>query len=138
VVRLELVGTLIILLACLCAVFQHDSQNAGLAGLSISYALSVTQALNWAVRMSADIEANFVAVERVEQYSKIPGEATQKTPGDSTIDVKWPRDGEIRCKEAKLRYRTGLPLILKGLDLVIPAQSKIGVVGRTGAGSKQI
>ena len=54
-VRLELVGTMIITLACLCAVWEHvsigpDVTFAGLAGLSITYALSVTQSLNWTVR----------------------------------------------------------------------------------------
>ena len=54
-VRLELVGTMIITLACLCAVWEHvsigpDEIFAGLAGLSITYALSVTQSLNWTVR----------------------------------------------------------------------------------------
>lgn len=140
-IRLEMVGTVIILLACLFAVSSktgNDSTFAGLAGLSISYALSVTQSLNWSVRMSADIEANFVAVERIEQYSNIPREAPRKTPQDILVDVKWPREGEIRFEGAKLRYRKGLPLVLKGLNLVIPAQSKIGVVGRTGAGSKRI
>lgn len=54
-VRLELIGTLIIFSACLCAVLEHPRQAgneafAGLAGLSISFALSVTQSLNWSVR----------------------------------------------------------------------------------------
>jgi len=31
----------------------------------VSYALSITQALNWMVRMACDIEANIVAVERL-------------------------------------------------------------------------
>ena len=31
-----------------------------------------------------------------------------------------------------------MPLVLKGLDLVIPAKSKVGVVGRTGAGKSTL
>ena len=54
-IRLELVGTLIIFFACFCAVMEHPRQAGnevfvGLAGLSISFALSVTQSLNWSVR----------------------------------------------------------------------------------------
>ena len=71
-VRLEMVGTFIIFLAAFCAVMEHskyggDETFAGAAGLSISFALSVTQSLNWSVRMSSDLEANMVAVERIEQ-----------------------------------------------------------------------
>jgi ATP-binding cassette subfamily C (CFTR/MRP) protein 1 len=52
-VRLELIGTIIVFSACMAAVLEKrsisagDEVFAGLAGLSISYALSVTQSLNW-------------------------------------------------------------------------------------------
>jgi len=142
-VRLELVGTLIITFACLCAVAEHgarggDANFAGLAGLSVSFALSVTQSLNWSVRMGSDLEANMVAVERVEQYCRIPGEAPRETDKDKRIDPKWPGRGAIKFRGARMRYRPGLPLVLKGLDLDIPARSKVGIVGRTGAGKSTL
>lgn len=72
-VRLEFMGTVIIAATCLAAVFEKrnfldgDAIFAGLAGLSISYALAVTQELNWAVRVGSDFEANMVSVERIRQ-----------------------------------------------------------------------
>ena len=136
-VRLELVGTLIITFASLSAVAEHalagaDEVFAGLAGLAISYALSVTQSLNWSVRMASDMEANMVAVERVQEYIKLESEGDRHTPVDDTLPSNWPSQGKLEMKGAKLRYRPGLPLVLKGLDLNIPAGSKVGVVGRTG------
>jgi ATP-binding cassette, subfamily C (CFTR/MRP), member 1 len=136
-VRLELIGTLIITFASLVAVLDHatsgaDETFAGLAGLSISYALSVTQSLNWSVRMASDMEANMVAVERLEEYTRIESEGERITATDKLLSNTWPSKGEIRFQNAKLRYRPGLPLALKGLDLLIPAGSKVGVVGRTG------
>lgn len=142
-VRLELAGTLIIAFSCICAIAQHgakagDSSYAGLAGLSITFALSVTQSLNWSVRMRSDFEANMVAVERVRQYSTLEKEAPQHLSKDSNIIPDWPNNGVIEFKAAKLRYRPGLPLVLKGMSLVIPARTKVGVVGRTGAGKSTI
>ena len=81
--------------------------------------------------MASDLEANMVAVERIQQYFKIPGEASRLTLIDDTL-TNWPKEGKIDFVNAKLRYRPGLPLVLKGLNLSIPAQSKVGVVGRTG------
>ncbi len=138
-VRLEMVGSLIICSACLLAVLEHRNMGgnetfAGLAGLSISFALSVTQSLNWSVRMSSDLEANMISVERIRQYCQIASEAPPYLPNDDTLRMAWPWDGKIVFSSAKLRYRPGLPLVLKGLDIEIPAMSKIGVVGRTGAG----
>ena len=136
-VRLELVGTFIIAFACLSAVAEQlysgaDPVFAGLAGLAISYSMSVTQSLNWSVRMASDMEANMVAVERVQEYTELAREGDRQTSVDKSLPEGWPCYGEIEMKGAKLRYRAGLPLVLKGLDIKIPSGSKIGVVGRTG------
>lgn len=137
-VRLELIGTFIIFAACASAVFEKwnhpggDEVFAGLAGLSISFSLSVTQTLNWLVRVGSDFEANMVSVERIKQYCNLNHEAAHETDADSDLSRNWPAGGVIEFKEAKLRYRPGLPLVLKGLDLRIPGQSKVGIVGRTG------
>jgi ABC-type multidrug transport system fused ATPase/permease subunit len=141
-VRLELIGTLIITFACLCAVVEHTSVNgdetrAGLFGLAISFSLSITQSLNWSVRMASDFEAQMVAVERVKDYCDLPEEAARSCDGDKKLLAvpsgrdRWPR-GEIMFENVKLRYRPELPLVLKGLNIHIPAGSKVGVVGRTG------
>ena len=138
-VRLELVGTILISLACICSVAEHpfragDGTFAGLAGLSRSFALSVTQSLNWSVRMASDLEAGMVAVERVLDYCKVDTEAAYWTHEDDKLRPSWPSGGRISFQEAKLRYRPGLPLVLRGLDIEIPERAKVGVVGRTGAG----
>lgn len=39
---------------------------------------------------------------------------------------------QVVFDHVEMRYRPGLPLVLKGLSVRIPAASKCGVVGRTG------
>jgi ATP-binding cassette, subfamily C (CFTR/MRP), member 1 len=139
-VRLELLGTGIILVACLAAILDHDAERgnqyfAGLAGLSISYAISVTQSLNWTVRVGSDLEANMVCVERLVEYCSLESEASVHTDYDTKLSKLWPGKGEIEFQNVKLRYRPGLPLVLNDLNLKIPAQSTVGIVGRTGAGN---
>jgi len=142
-IRLEFAGTMIVMFACLVAILGHNQLGAnehfaGLAGLSISFALSITSTLNWTVRMASDLEGNFVAVERIQQYMTIPGEAPRLTNLDESLSINWPIEGRIEFINAKLRYRMGLPLVLKGLNISIPARSKVGVVGRTGAGKSTL
>ena len=142
-VRLELIGTCIVFAACLAAVAEHDAMSgdetfAGLAGLSISYALSATQSLNWTVRVGSDFEAHMVSVERLDQYSTLQSEAPITTELDSTLPAAWPSKGVIEFQGVRLRYRPELPLVLNGLDLHIPSQCKVGIVGRTGAGTLAI
>jgi len=142
-IRLELVGTLVITLACLLPVWHRhvlgvDPKFAGLAGLAISYALSITQALNWSVRMASDLEASMISVERVRSYCQVESEAPRDTDGDDSLPKSWPSGGSIVFQEASLRYRPGLPRVLKGLNIELPKRSKVGVVGRTGAGKSTL
>ena len=87
--------------------------------------------------MASDMEGNFVAVERILQFSAMKGEASRLTQLDLTLE-NWPVEGRIEFVNATLRYRPGLPLVLKGLNISIPAKSKVGVVGRTGAGKSTL
>ena len=36
--------------------------------------LQVTQALNWMVRMTSELEANIVSVERTKEYAEVENE----------------------------------------------------------------
>jgi ATP-binding cassette subfamily C (CFTR/MRP) protein 1 len=74
-VSLEIVGACILLLAALYAVFGRDSISPAIAALSLTYALQVSQTLRILVRMTAEMETNIVAVERIEEYSTVPQEA---------------------------------------------------------------
>jgi len=136
-VRLEMVGNLIIFCSALLAVLGKDSLTPGLVGLSVSYALSVTQTLNWLVRMTSELETNIVAVERLKEYSETQCEAEWKLESDEKL-VEWPEKASIEFKNVNARYREGLPLVLKDLSFAIEAGQKVGIVGRTGAGKSSV
>jgi ATP-binding cassette subfamily C (CFTR/MRP) protein 1 len=76
------------------------------------------------------------SVERVLHYGDLPQEDTIKSPFEPP--PSWPEKGEIEFKDVKLRYRDGLPLVLKGLSFKVRAGEHVGVVGRTGAGKTSI
>lgn len=50
----------------------------------------------------------------------------------------WPKNGEISIANLYVRYREGLPFVIKGLSLKIQPGEKLGVVGRTGAGKSTL
>lgn len=103
-------------------------------GLAISLSLNCTQSLNWSVRMSSDLESQMVSVERIKTYSAIeqePPHFPSETDNMNRID-RWPSKGAIDFINVEMRYRPGLPLVLKGLNLSIKGSEKIGIVGRTG------
>ncbi|KAJ8319363.1 hypothetical protein KUTeg_004454 [Tegillarca granosa] len=136
-IRLEFVGNCIVFFAALFAVIGRDSLSAGIVGLSITYALNVTQTLNWLVRMTTELETNIVAVERVKEYSETPTEAPWVIE-DNRPEQKWPDSGRVVFNDYGVRYREGLDLVLKGISCTIEPGEKIGIVGRTGAGKSSL
>lgn len=131
--RLEFVGSLVVLLSGVFAVASFGTIDSATVGLSVTYALSVTQTLNWMVRMSCDLEANIVSVERIKEYSVLKNEAPGVIP-ENRPPPSWPNAGLVKFQNYSTRYREGLDLVLKNITFHINPREKIGVVGRTGAG----
>jgi ABC-type multidrug transport system fused ATPase/permease subunit len=134
--RLEFVGNCVVFGAAIFAVLSRSSLAAGLVGLSITYALQLTSQLNWMVRMSTDVENELVAVERCIQYTQLEPEAPLIV--EPRPPANWPTDGAIVFSSLSLRYREGLPLVLRNITCKINSREKIGVVGRTGAGKSSL
>ncbi|XP_063439571.1 multidrug resistance-associated protein 1-like isoform X1 [Mytilus trossulus] len=134
--RLEFIGNLIVFSAALFAVVS-DNISGGLVGLSVSYALQVTSALNMLVRNSSDLETNVVSVERLKEYAEVETEAEwirpfRRPPHD------WPNTGACNFIDYKTRYREGLDLVIRGISCQILGGEKVGIVGRTGAGKSSL
>lgn len=113
----------------------RDTLSPSVVGLSVSYSLQITAILNFLVRMTAEVETNIVAIERIEQYTNLSQEAPWKL---NEIEKSWPQHGEIEFSNYQLRYREGLDLVLKGISFSIKECEKVGIVGRTGAGKSSL
>ncbi|KAH7002019.1 P-loop containing nucleoside triphosphate hydrolase protein [Ilyonectria destructans] len=139
-VRLEFIGAIVILAAAGFAVIEVANGvdlKPGAVGLAMSYALQITTSLNWIVRQTVEVETNIVSVERVLEYAALPSEAPEII-ADRRPSVSWPAKGEVDFINYSTRYREGLDLVLKNINLDIKSHEKIGVVGRTGAGKSSL
>jgi ABC-type multidrug transport system fused ATPase/permease subunit len=139
-VRLEFLGSVIILAAAglaIISVASHSGLTAGTVGLAMSYALQITQSLNWIVRQTVEVETNIVSVERVLEYAALPSEAPEII-SKNRPPISWPSQGAVAFNNYSTRYRPGLDLVLKNINLSIKPKEKIGVVGRTGAGKSSL
>jgi ABC-type multidrug transport system fused ATPase/permease subunit len=115
-----------------------DVLDAGVVGLSVSYAMTITQTLNWMVRQFCEIETNIVAVERLKEYIDLDREGGGNGISARNVDDSWPSNGLIEFRNYSARYREGLELALRDLSLTIRPGEKVGIVGRTGAGKSSM
>ena len=136
-VRLEFVGNLIVFASALFAVTELGTSNPALAGLTISYALTVTSTLNLMVRGSVDLENNLVSAERCIEYTRVPSESAWYNEATKP-NKSWPDNGVIQFDNYSTRYRQGLDLVLRRVSFQSKPCEKIGIVGRTGAGKSSL
>ncbi|CAH4037822.1 unnamed protein product [Pieris brassicae] len=134
-IRLEMIGNVIIFFAALSVVLGRETIDPGIVGLSVTYALQITQILNWLVRMTSEVETNIVAVERIKEYSDTPSEAAWNLPNGP--GSTWPETGALQLDGLTICYRPGEP-VLRDLTCTVSPREKLGIVGRTGAGKSTL
>ena len=138
-VRFEIMTIICILFVGIYVIVANVS--AGIAGASLMNIMLITRTLTTFVRTTVDLELAMNSVERVDYYTSYLPEESQKQNQDFpdvTIPKKWPYEGNIIFDKVSLRYREGLDNSLENLSFNIPAGSRVGIVGRTGAGKSTI
>ncbi|ORX52502.1 hypothetical protein BCR36DRAFT_324258 [Piromyces finnis] len=133
--RLETIGAFLVFFAAMSGIILKKSISPALLGLSLSYSLSVTGNLNWAVRQFSETEVHMNAAERLSHYANEIDTENQK---GLDVPKDWPQNGKIEIKDLTMKYAPHLPPVLNSISLDIQANEKIGVVGRTGAGKSSI
>lgn len=134
--RIELIGSSIVLCSCVLVITLNDTLDLepGIAALLIIWSSNFTVTLGFMVDYFAEGEAAITSIERVDAMLSIDHEKEMSTPKSMQPKPTWPEKGTLQFESVSLRYRDGLPLALNSLSFTIPAGSRCGVVGRTGAG----
>ena len=120
-----------LLICCIVEVLTHLVVLL-ISGLAISMLIQLSGLFQWCVRQSAEVVNMMVAVERVVSYRDLPSEASLNNEYDKKVQQDWPEVGGIDVKDLSVRYRSGLPLSLRGLTFKVNGGSRVGIVGRTG------
>ena len=108
--------------------------SASLAGLALNFSLEFTQSVFWVLRRYADIEMDMNSLERITEFCAIPVESTDGL----SPPAHWPSSGRIDISDLSVGYAPDLPPVLRGVTFSCPPNSRVGIVGRTGAGKSSL
>jgi len=121
----------------------YKGVEPGLFGMALYYLIVIGSNSILTTRQSLQITISMQHAENVFQYCEVEQEPKPSPHDkDSLLDRYnegiWPPHGEIVFKEVYLKYPGTNNYALCGVDFKIPAGSKVGIVGRTGAGKSSM
>ncbi|KAL3420415.1 ABC transporter [Phlyctema vagabunda] len=138
-IRLNLIGNVLMLITTLLVTTNNANLNPSLSAVILNYVLQVVYQMQFLVKQLAQVENSMNSAERIIYYgNQLPSEIEPAANVLLKPAPSWPEKGEIRFENVQMRYRDGLPLVLKGLNLDVRGGERIGIVGRTGAGKSSI
>ncbi|KAG7387268.1 hypothetical protein PHYBOEH_008328 [Phytophthora boehmeriae] len=137
--RIQLVGSFLVLVVTSSLVLLHREINVAIIGLIFAYALKIATNLEGIVRILTRVETIMVSPERIQEYIEVEQEAPYRVPMmDPQAQLEWPHSGSIDFDKVSFRYKEGGKLVLHSLNFTVEGGQKIGIVGRTGAGKSSI
>uniref|UniRef100_A0A4W3IME5 ATP-binding cassette, sub-family C (CFTR/MRP), member 8 n=1 Tax=Callorhinchus milii TaxID=7868 RepID=A0A4W3IME5_CALMI len=135
-VRMEYIGACVVLIAAVASITNslYYGLASGLVGLGLTYALMISNYLNWLVRNLADMEVQLGAVKRINALLQIETENYDGLLSSAQIPPNWPNEGEIKIQNLSVRYDSTLKPVLKNVNAHFSPGQKVGICGRTGSG----
>lgn len=110
--------------------------SEGDAGMILQYATMFIGLVQTFFRSKTMLEVSMNDVERVDEYSnQLP---LERYAAGEQPPVHWPHGGEVIFEDVRLQYATASKPIFNSLSFAIPSRSRVGVVGRTGAGKSSL
>ncbi|KAL4094548.1 hypothetical protein PRIC1_010209 [Phytophthora ramorum] len=94
--RIQLVGSLLLLVVTSSLVLLHRQLNAAIIGLAFSYSLKIAANLEGIIRSLTRIETVMISPERMQEYIDIEQEAPDRVKMmDPSAQLDWPSIGSI-------------------------------------------
>ncbi|KAH6822716.1 multidrug resistance-associated protein 3 [Perilla frutescens var. hirtella] len=111
--------------------------DAGIAGLAVTYGLTLNLMQTWVVQSLCYMENTVVSVERILQFTCIPSEPPLVVEANRP-ESSWPMQGEVSIQDLQVRYGPHMPFVLRGLTCTFFGGKRTGIVGRTGSGKSTL
>jgi ATP-binding cassette subfamily C (CFTR/MRP) protein 1 len=106
--------------------------NVTMMGFILANTLGIAASMPALLESLGGLIKSSASIERLHEY--VSCEKLEKPFEEPKAPEGWPAAGKVSVENINVRYRDGLPLVLKSLTFEVLPKEKIGVVGRTGCG----
>lgn len=108
--------------------------DTSLLGFALTFSMGFSSATFKAVGKFGTLETLVDATGAVIDYTKLQTE----DQGGNEVPQDWPSQGKVEVKNLNIAYTPDSPLVLKDISFAVKAGSRLGIVGRTGAGKSSL
>ena len=139
-VRLQLLGAAVVGMVGLYLLVTLGSVAGQTAGLVLLFSSNFSENMNTLIRMQATLEMDVNSIERnaIEYTQDLEQEQPAVISTCRPPSTAWPAQGELKVSHLRLRYPGTETDVLQDVSFHIPPKTKVGVVGRTGAGKTSL
>ncbi|XP_059222915.1 probable multidrug resistance-associated protein lethal(2)03659 [Stomoxys calcitrans] len=109
----------------------NNGTYSGNVGLAITQAMMLTGMVQYGLRQLGESFQQMTSVERILAYTKL--EQVEKNE-NKLKPHNWPQSGKIEYRNVSYRHKENGKKVLQNLNFEVESGSKVGIVGRTGAG----
>lgn len=132
--QLSISGILFTLGTGTILLLSKSAIDTSLLGFSLTFSMGFSSAIFKAVDKFGSLETYMDATGAVIKYTELKME----DQGGNEVPKDWPSKGEVEVKRLNVAYSPDLPLVLKDVFFTVKAGTRIGIVGRTGAGKSSL
>ena len=111
------------------------AEDTATVGLVLSSFVQITTFLGLVCYAVGILASNINVVQRIKRWTDNKDFEDQSR--DKSLK-EWPTHGKIEMQDLTIRYREGLPNVIKRLNLSVEAGQKVGILGRTGSGKSTL
>ena len=139
--RITLLAAVLMGAILLLMIPSRNSLSASSLGLVVTQGVLVVLSVSMTFLMYQRLELAMNSTERVIEYCNLTPEESPEALAAATKppSENWmPPAGKLEIANMSVRYREGLPLAVRDVNLTVEAGHKVGIVGRTGSGKSTL
>jgi len=106
-----------------------------MAALAVQFSIDFSYSMGFSLKTFGKIENKVTSFQRVIEYTALDQEDDLVKPNDHN---EWISTPDIMFDDVYMKYKPNLPPVLRGISHYIQPRTKVGIIGRTGAGKSSI